>query len=64
MNTTNAATSPLLEAKNLGEYMIFEVTYNDVGKLAGAVDKDFTVKLIGTLDMEDTGSLAATDILS
>ena len=44
--------------------MIFEVTYNDVGKLAGAVDKDFTVKLIGTLDMEDTGSLAATDILS
>ena len=64
INTTNAATSPLLEAKNLGEYMIFEVTYNDVGKLAGAVDKDFTVKLIGTLDMEDTGSLAATDILS
>jgi hypothetical protein len=52
------------EVSNLDEYMVFEVSYDNATVAANAADKDFTVKLVGTLDMEDANSLAATDVLS
>jgi len=56
--------APYDQYQNLGEYMIFEVTYENATVAANAADKDFTVKLIGTIDMESTGTLAATDVIS
>lgn len=62
-DTTNLAATGLDEASNLGEYMIFEVSYANTTVAFNAAN-NFTVKLVGTVDMEDTASLAATDILS